>query len=184
MRDPIHPGETLREDLDALGMSASESACQERDVPGRLAALEGPGRGPAAAVVDVAATVMLGEEPGELGAREAGHLREIALTRPCNLLYVNGLHGLTVIDLSGARVRNPSGRWTDGVGRSGACEHKSGRAHPGTARRPRGPAPELGPVHRMPQGPRGAGRPRRLDRLRLARFHDGQRGPRGNGVRG
>ena len=24
MRDPIHPGETLREDLDALGMSAAE----------------------------------------------------------------------------------------------------------------------------------------------------------------
>lgn len=74
MRDPIHPGETLREDLDALGMSASASACQERDVPGRLAALEGPGREPAAAVVDVAAAVMLGEEPGELGARDAGHL--------------------------------------------------------------------------------------------------------------
>ena len=26
MRDPIHPGETLREDLDALGMSAAELA--------------------------------------------------------------------------------------------------------------------------------------------------------------
>ena len=26
MREPIHPGETLREDLDALGMSASELA--------------------------------------------------------------------------------------------------------------------------------------------------------------
>ena len=26
MRDPIHPGETLRDDLDALGMSASELA--------------------------------------------------------------------------------------------------------------------------------------------------------------
>ncbi len=26
MRDPIHPGETLREDLDALGMSATELA--------------------------------------------------------------------------------------------------------------------------------------------------------------
>lgn len=28
MRDPIHPGETLREDLDALGMSAAELARQ------------------------------------------------------------------------------------------------------------------------------------------------------------
>ena len=28
MRDPIHPGETLREDLDALGMSAAELAYQ------------------------------------------------------------------------------------------------------------------------------------------------------------
>ena len=27
-RDPIHPGETLREDLDALGMSAAELARQ------------------------------------------------------------------------------------------------------------------------------------------------------------
>ena len=26
MREPIHPGETLREDLDALGMSATELA--------------------------------------------------------------------------------------------------------------------------------------------------------------
>ena len=26
MREPIHPGETLREDLDALGMSAAELA--------------------------------------------------------------------------------------------------------------------------------------------------------------
>ncbi len=26
MRDPIHPGETLRDDLDALGMSAAELA--------------------------------------------------------------------------------------------------------------------------------------------------------------
>ena len=26
MRDPIHPGETLKEDLDALGMSAAELA--------------------------------------------------------------------------------------------------------------------------------------------------------------
>ena len=26
MRDPIHPGDTLREDLDALGMSAAELA--------------------------------------------------------------------------------------------------------------------------------------------------------------
>ena len=25
-RDPIHPGETLREDLDALGMSAADLA--------------------------------------------------------------------------------------------------------------------------------------------------------------
>ena len=32
MRDPIHPGETLREDLDALGMSASELA-RQIDVP-------------------------------------------------------------------------------------------------------------------------------------------------------
>ena len=28
MREPIHPGETLREDLDALGMSAAELARQ------------------------------------------------------------------------------------------------------------------------------------------------------------
>lgn len=28
MREPIHPGETLREDLDALGMSAAELAHQ------------------------------------------------------------------------------------------------------------------------------------------------------------
>ena len=28
MRDPIHPGETLREDLDALGMSAADLARQ------------------------------------------------------------------------------------------------------------------------------------------------------------
>ena len=26
MRDPIHPGETLREDLDALGMTAADLA--------------------------------------------------------------------------------------------------------------------------------------------------------------
>ncbi len=32
MREPIHPGETLREDLDALGMSASELA-RRMDVP-------------------------------------------------------------------------------------------------------------------------------------------------------
>ena len=32
MREPIHPGETLREDLDALGMSASELA-RQIDVP-------------------------------------------------------------------------------------------------------------------------------------------------------
>ena len=32
MREPIHPGETLREDLDALGMSASELA-QRIEVP-------------------------------------------------------------------------------------------------------------------------------------------------------
>ena len=31
-RDPIHPGETLREDLDALGMSAAELA-RRIDVP-------------------------------------------------------------------------------------------------------------------------------------------------------
>ena len=31
MREPIHPGETLREDLDALGMSAAElTRCIER----------------------------------------------------------------------------------------------------------------------------------------------------------
>ena len=32
MRDPIHPGETVREDLDALGMSAAELA-QRIEVP-------------------------------------------------------------------------------------------------------------------------------------------------------
>ena len=32
MRDPIHPGETLREDLDALGVSATEFA-QRIEVP-------------------------------------------------------------------------------------------------------------------------------------------------------
>ncbi len=32
MRESIHPGETLREDLDALGMSASEFA-RQIDVP-------------------------------------------------------------------------------------------------------------------------------------------------------
>ena len=32
MREPIHPGETLREDLDALGMSAAELA-RRIDVP-------------------------------------------------------------------------------------------------------------------------------------------------------
>ena len=32
MREPIHPGETLREDLDALGMSASELA-RQTEVP-------------------------------------------------------------------------------------------------------------------------------------------------------
>ena len=32
MRDPIHPGETLRDDLDALGMSAAELA-RRIDVP-------------------------------------------------------------------------------------------------------------------------------------------------------
>ena len=32
-RDPIHPGETLREDLDALGMSAAELA-RRIEVPG------------------------------------------------------------------------------------------------------------------------------------------------------
>ena len=32
MRDPIHPGETLRENLDALGMSAAELA-QRIEVP-------------------------------------------------------------------------------------------------------------------------------------------------------
>ena len=32
MRDPIHPGETLREDLDALGMSAAELA-RRMEVP-------------------------------------------------------------------------------------------------------------------------------------------------------
>ena len=32
MREPIHPGETLREDLDALGMSAAELA-RRLDVP-------------------------------------------------------------------------------------------------------------------------------------------------------
>ena len=32
MREPIHPGETLREDLDALGMSAAELA-RRADVP-------------------------------------------------------------------------------------------------------------------------------------------------------
>ena len=40
MRDPIHPGETLREDLDALGMSAAELARRievpENDVRGIL----------------------------------------------------------------------------------------------------------------------------------------------------
>ena len=33
MREPIHPGETLREDLDALGMSAAELA-RRIEVPG------------------------------------------------------------------------------------------------------------------------------------------------------
>ena len=32
MREPIHPGETLREDLDELGMSAAELA-RQLDVP-------------------------------------------------------------------------------------------------------------------------------------------------------
>ena len=36
MREPIHPGETLREDLDALGMSATELARDEHDPSGGL----------------------------------------------------------------------------------------------------------------------------------------------------
>ena len=36
MRDPIHPGETLRDDLDALGMSAAELARRIVQNPVRL----------------------------------------------------------------------------------------------------------------------------------------------------
>ena len=35
MREPIHPGETLREDLDALGMSAAELAGAADRGPGQ-----------------------------------------------------------------------------------------------------------------------------------------------------
>ena len=54
---------------------------QERDVSGRLAALEGLGQGLAVAVVDVVATAVLGEERGELGVRETGYLGEITLIK-------------------------------------------------------------------------------------------------------
>lgn len=36
MRDPIHPGETLREDLDAFGMSAAELARRIEVPPNRI----------------------------------------------------------------------------------------------------------------------------------------------------
>lgn len=38
-RTPIHPGETLREDLDALGMSAAELARQVRVPVNRITAI-------------------------------------------------------------------------------------------------------------------------------------------------
>ena len=59
------PGEVAAELVD-LG--------QQSDVVRSVAAREGTGRGLAAAVADVAGPAMLGDQPGELGGRQAGHL--------------------------------------------------------------------------------------------------------------
>ena len=83
MRDPIHPGETLREDLDALGMSASELA-RQIDVPVNHVTEILNGR--RSITGDTA--LRLGRFFGTWARsraswvlREAGHLGEIVLTR-------------------------------------------------------------------------------------------------------
>ena len=49
---------------------------QQGDIVRSVAAREGPGRGLAAAVADLAGPAVLRDQPGELGGRQAGHLAQ------------------------------------------------------------------------------------------------------------
>ena len=68
-----------------LGGGSGETAVGDVDlgreggVPGRIAPLEGICRGLPAPVADVASPLVLGDEPGELGAGGSSHLGQVGL---------------------------------------------------------------------------------------------------------